>query len=47
MTWHKKGKRYEDENGQLNMGHPSDSKAWKNFKKHTRIRKMRLEMSEL
>ena len=31
MTWHKKGKRYEDENGRINMGHPSDGKAWKNF----------------
>jgi hypothetical protein len=33
MTWHKKGKRYEDENGWINMGHPSDGKAWKNFDK--------------
>jgi hypothetical protein len=31
--WHKKGKRYEDENRRLNMGHPSDGKAWKNFDK--------------
>jgi hypothetical protein len=33
MTWHKKGKRYEDENRRINMGHPSDGKAWKNFDK--------------
>ena len=31
MTWHKTGKRYEDERGRVKMGHPSDGKAWKNF----------------
>ena len=31
MTWHKKGKRFEDETGQLKMGHPSDGEAWKKF----------------
>jgi hypothetical protein len=31
MTWHKRGKRYEDEHGRVKMGHPSDGKAWKNF----------------
>jgi hypothetical protein len=31
MTWHKRGKRYEDEQGRKKMGHPSDGKAWKNF----------------
>jgi hypothetical protein len=33
MMWHKKGKRYEDENGRINMGYPSDGKTWKNFDK--------------
>jgi hypothetical protein len=33
MMWHKKGKRYEDENRRINMGHPSDGTAWKNFDK--------------
>ena len=31
MTWHKKGTRFEDETGQLKMGHPSDGEAWKKF----------------
>ena len=33
MTWHKKGRRFEDEKGRLKMGHPSDGEAWKNFDK--------------
>jgi hypothetical protein len=33
MMWHKTSKRDEEENGRLNMGHPSDGKAWKNFDK--------------
>jgi len=35
MTWHKNGKRFVDEHGQMKMGHPSDGKAWKNFDKKT------------
>ncbi|KAK1631026.1 hypothetical protein QYE76_005341 [Lolium multiflorum] len=31
MTWHKNGLRFKDEEGRLNMGHPSDGKAWQNF----------------
>ena len=33
MTWHKYGKRFEDEDGKIKMGHPSDGTAWKNFDK--------------
>ena len=31
MTWHKKGKRFVDEKGQMKMGHPSDGEVWKKF----------------
>jgi hypothetical protein len=31
MMWHKKGKRYLDKHGKINMGHPSGGQAWKNF----------------
>ncbi|KAK1630239.1 hypothetical protein QYE76_004554 [Lolium multiflorum] len=31
MTWHKNGLRFKDKEGRLNMGHPSDGKAWRNF----------------
>jgi hypothetical protein len=31
MTWHKNGLRFKDAEGRLNMGHPSDGKAWQNF----------------
>ena len=31
MTWHKKGKRFVDEKGQMKMGHPSYGEAWKKF----------------
>ena len=31
MTWHKYGKRFEDEDGKIKMGHPSDGTAWQNF----------------
>ena len=47
MTWHKKGKRFVDEKGQMKMGHPSDGEAWKNFDKNTNEGRKRLGMSEL